>query len=99
MDERQQLLETAVFGRQVQEFTGSPIGKYLIQCADEEIEAGIAAVMAADADDVASVRRAQNRAWIGRKFKSWLLEAVNAGLQAESVLDDREPSQSLTEEE
>lgn len=98
MDERQQLLEVAVFGRQVQEFTQSPIGKYLIGCADKEIEAGVEALTGVNSEDAAGVRVAQNRVWLGNRFKSWLLDAVNTGLQSEKILDDRDPNQSLLEE-
>ena len=89
-DVSNRLVDTAVFGRQVEEFTSSTIGRYLIQCADAEEEKGYKELKEVDPTDARGVLRAQNQVIRGEQFKSWLLEAVQAGLQAEGILENRE---------
>jgi uncharacterized metal-binding protein len=84
------MVNTAVFGKEVEIFLNTNLGVYLVQCADGEIEKGVDALRSVEPGDAEAVRKAQNQVRIGEMFKQWVEDAVRAGLQAQTILEDRE---------
>jgi hypothetical protein len=84
------MVNTAVFGKEVEIFFNTNLGAYLVQCADVEIEKGTSALKVVEPSDTEAVRKAQNQVRIGEMFKQWIEDAVRAGLQAQTILEDRE---------
>jgi hypothetical protein len=84
------LVETAVFGKQIEDFMGSAIGKYLMERIDAEIAEGLRELKDVNAFDPNAVRAAQNKVWRGEQLQGWLLQAMEAGLTAIQVLDSHE---------
>jgi len=77
----------ATLGRDAAEFLKSEIGRYLIGRCDQEL---------ADAQEKLAIvspwrrnriRQLQNEIWRATSMKAWLAELVQAGVQAEAVLD------------
>lgn len=83
------LLLRAAVGKQVEWFTESDVGKYLLQCADIEINEGIKELISVAADKTEDIRAAQNRVWRGESFKKWIVDAVSSGKASEQLLDER----------
>jgi hypothetical protein len=78
----------ATLGRDVQEFLHTDIGRYLVGRCDQEI---------ADAQEKLAVvspwrrnriKQLQNEIWRATSLKTWLAELVQAGAQAEAILDE-----------
>jgi len=81
--------EAAVIGKMIEEFAETPVGRYLDQCADLEIEQGIAALKAVNPYDTGAVHAAQSRVWQGENFKTWMREAIAAGIRATQLIEHR----------
>jgi len=89
-DDSEILLDVAVLGEQVDQFLKSDVGVYLMQHAAAQEEQGLEELRRVDCKDAAAVWNAQNKVWIAEKFRVWLSEAVQAGLKAQMILEDRE---------
>jgi len=84
------LLDVAVLGEQVDQFLKSDIGKYLIDQAESEYEAGIESLKNCDPYDPKAINAALAVVKRAESIKSWLMQAVSAGLKARMILEDRE---------
>lgn len=84
------IIRRAMFGKQVDQFMVSDIGRYLMARAVDETESAIAEFKKCDAANVEGVRRIQTKMQLAEQFQSWLSEAVTDGLQALNILEDRE---------
>jgi len=84
------LLDVAVLGEQVDQFMKSDVGKFLLQHAAAQEEEGLEELRRVKCSDTDAVWHAQNKVWIAEKFRAWLGDAVNAGLKAQMILEDRE---------
>ena len=80
----------AILGRDAQDFLNSDIGRFLIGRCEQEI---------ADARnklDIVSpwrrnrIRQLQNEIWRAKSLQSWLIELIQAGEQAEQMLDEQD---------
>ena len=85
LGENSELVETAVFGRMVEDWLRSDIGHYLLQRAKEEESAAIEQLI--KGDDEAGARAT---IWTARKFQEWLADGITAGQQALGILEDGE---------
>ena len=83
------LLDVAVLGERVDQFLKSDIGRYLIEQAEAEEQAGLQQLRVVNCANAEAVYMAQNRVWLGEHMKSWLKDAVSAGLKARMILEDR----------
>lgn len=90
MNESQILLDTAVLGEQIDQFMKSDVGQYLLAHAAAQEAAGLEELKRVKCTDSEAVWQAQNKVWIAEKFRTWLEDAVGAGLQAQMVLENRE---------
>ena len=84
------LFDIAVLGEQVDQFFKSDIGKYLMDHAAEQEAQGLEELKKVKCTDSQAVWDAQCQVWIAEKFRLWLTDAVQAGLKAQMILEDRE---------
>jgi hypothetical protein len=89
-EDKDLIVRRAIFGKQVDNFFSSDIGKYLLARADDEAEQALVAFKTCDPTDVSKVTGIQNKILQSENFKTWLEEAVMDGLQALNILEDRE---------
>ena len=87
-EERDALLELAIFGREVDNFLSTPVGIYLNQKITEEFTRAMNALRSANPASAGEVAAAQARATVYSDIANWLRQAIAAGLQAETVLQE-----------
>lgn len=83
------MIRKAVFGKQVEAFLGSDIGKYLLARALEQKEAAQAEFLEINCADVEKVRQLQNRITQANDIARWLADVVGDGIQALNIIEDR----------
>jgi hypothetical protein len=83
-------LRTVQFGLDVQAFTESAVGQYLLQRAENEREDALEAMANGDAADVNGMRELQLIVRRADSFAQWLADAVVAGEAAAAELEQRE---------
>jgi microcompartment protein CcmL/EutN len=74
-------------GAEAEAFIVSPLGKFLIQRAEDQIETAVEALKRCDPDDAKAIRAVQNEIRIAEDVQYWLAEAVQAGHNAISALE------------
>lgn len=89
-EETEILFDVAVLGEQVDQFFKSDIGKYLLDHAAAQEMEGLEELRRVDCKNAEAVWNAQNKVWIAEKFRVWLSDAIQAGLKAQIILEDRE---------
>jgi len=89
-EETEILFDIAVLGEQVDQFFKSDIGKYLLDHAAAQEAEGLEELRRVPCHDTEKVWQAQNKVWIAEKFRTWLNDAIQAGLKAQMILEDRE---------
>jgi hypothetical protein len=88
MDEDQlNLMNKAVFGRQVEEFLTSDIGRFLLNKADRELAEAIGALRDCQPEDLLKHQFQMKRA---ESIRGWLREAIEEGLRALNLLEGME---------
>ena len=80
-------VETAVFGKQVEDFLSGEIGRFLVSNAEREVDAAVEALKRCDPIDANRIRDLQAIIWRGENFQRWLAEAIMNGQQALSLLE------------
>jgi hypothetical protein len=88
--ETEVLVDTAVLGKQIDEFCRSDVGRFLLENIDNEYNQGMSELKDVNPDEPKSVRAAQNKVWRAEQLRSWLKTAIHAGLKATEVLENRE---------
>lgn len=89
MDPNDPDVQTAVFGRQVEDFLSSEIGDYLVNKAKDEIVTAVEELKKADPYECEVVQSIQNRIAIAEKILSWLGDAIISGNQALQNLEEK----------
>jgi len=89
-EETEILFDIAVLGEQVDQFFKSDLGKYLLDHAARQEAQGLEELRRVECHDTEAVWQAQNKVWVAEKFRTWLEEAIQAGLKAQMILEDRE---------
>jgi hypothetical protein len=84
------LLQRAVFGKQVENFWASDVGRYLQTKAQERYNAAIDQLRDVDPEDAKEIRRIQNEIKFSECFVGWLNEALREGLEARTELTERD---------
>lgn len=84
------LLEAAVLGKQVEAFIQSDVGQYLLIRAASELDETNKSLLTCDPFDGNLVANLQAKAYRAASFRTWLEEAVLSGLNAHSLLEERE---------
>ena len=75
---------------QVEAFLLSPIGKYLIARAEEEIEAATEVLKRIDPEDPKSIRVQQQIIQVAESVQYWLADAIQAGHNAAEAAINKE---------
>lgn len=89
VNEHEVMIRRAVFGKQVEEFVSSEIGRYLLARAAEQRENAQLDFLKVQCDNATAVREIQNRILVADSVVGWLKDAIGDGLQALNILDDR----------
>jgi hypothetical protein len=89
IEDKELLIQRAVFGQEVEQFLSSYIGKYLLARAQEQVEVAQRAFRDVDVTDVARLTVLQNRINVASSIPDWLVDAINDGAQALQLIDDR----------
>ena len=74
--------QIARFGVQVEKFMSSEIGRYLLGCADQEVEEAKELLTVVEPGMVNEIQALQNRIWQARSVRQWLEDAVRHGHMA-----------------
>jgi hypothetical protein len=74
-----ELIAEAELGDEARKFLDGDLGKWLVGCAEQEVQAAQEALETADPNNEKAIRDLQNKAWRGRRFKEWLAELVSRG--------------------
>ncbi len=88
-EDKIKLIRRATFGKQVENFLSSDIGRYLVAHAELEASDAMSAFKTCNPNDVEKVRELQNTILQADKFVQWLASAVNNGLEAIQLIEDR----------
>jgi len=80
-----ELIAHAELGEEAKNFLQGNLGKYLMGCADQELEQARIDFEGVDPNDPQAIREIQNRAWRAKKFGEWLVELVSNGENAKQV--------------
>jgi hypothetical protein len=83
------MIRRAVFGKQVESFMNSEIGRYMVARAIEQKQDAQNAFLKVDCSDAESVRKLQNEIFVAESIVGWLRDAVGDGVQALNILEDR----------
>lgn len=89
LDPDDPIVRTAVFGRQVEDFLSSEIGKYLLDRAKLEEEDGLSRLSECDPLDSNGIRALQDIIKRAKSIQTWLSDAVISGHQALNDLENR----------
>lgn len=89
-EETEILFDVAVLGEQVDQFFKSDIGQYLLDHAARQETQGLDELRRVKCTDSQAVWDAQCQVWVAEKFRVWLTDAIQAGLKAQMILEDRE---------
>lgn len=77
------------FGMTVEAFLESPIGKYLVNRAEEEVEDAVEKLKVVDCTATREIRALQNQVYRAESIQYWLAEAIQAGQNASDELIDQ----------
>lgn len=83
------IVRTAVFGKQVEDFIVSPIGKYLLSRAENEWLDAMDKLIELDPTDLNGIRALQDIIKRAKSIRGWLTDAVISGHQAVNELENR----------
>jgi hypothetical protein len=90
MFETDALFESAVFGKQVENFLGSEIGDYLLAKAKNEEQEAIHQISKVAPWRRRRIQELQNHIWRAQQFQIWLADAIADGQQATRLLEGEE---------
>lgn len=80
-----ELVVEALLGEEADKFLKGDLGRYLIGCAEQEIQEALLALETADPGEAKDIQKLQNRVWRARSFSDWLKELVIRGDNALKV--------------
>lgn len=83
-----ELIEKAVFGKEIEFFLASRIGQYIIKRADNYADEAMELLKKVDPKDESKIRELQNRIWIAESIQQWLADALTDGYQALTIIED-----------
>lgn len=93
-DQKLSLLKTASFGRQVEQFWDSDVGKYLQHHAATCYSSAIEELKSVKPTDVDGIIAAQMKCWQAEQFIQWMTQAIEQGLEALEILEGTEDADS-----
>ena len=90
IENRDLIIRRATFGKQVDIFMSSDIGRYMINRAAEESRSAFEEFKKCDSSNINNVQRLQNKILRSENIQQWLEDAVIDGLHAIKIMEDRE---------
>jgi hypothetical protein len=84
-DDSLPLWEKAIFGKQVDDFLSSDIGKYLLHRAEKEYFEAILALRDCGPENLLKYQSDMKRA---ESIRAWLADAIDKGLRAHKLLEE-----------
>jgi hypothetical protein len=90
MDEKQnneELWATAVFGKQVEDFLATDVGRYLLDRAESDWQKAVIAIRDCKPEELLKYQADMKRS---ESVRGWLSQAVNEGLRAYNLLQENE---------
>jgi hypothetical protein len=95
-DQAEELIRSAMLGKQIEAFLSSDVGKYLQARTSRVYNAAIEDFKRVDPSDLNKVRQIQADLWKAEAFMGWLSQGVQEGLTSLKILqgieDDPETS-------
>ena len=82
------LLESAIFGKRVEDFLSSDLGKYLVHRAEEEAANSVENLKRVLPWRRRRIQELQNRIWMAESFQQWLADAVMDGMQSTQLIEE-----------
>jgi hypothetical protein len=79
-------MESAIFGREVQAFLGTSVGKFLVRRAEEEAQEATHALKAVFPMRWRRITELQNKIYRAESVQKWLGEAIMDGIHAEKII-------------
>lgn len=86
MNRENPLMETAIFGREVEVFLNTSVGKYLVKRAEEEAQEATHALKSVFPMRWRKITELQNRIYRAESIQKWLGEAIMDGVHAEKII-------------
>ena len=86
-DPNDPLVETAVFGKEVENFLGSNIGRYLVHKAEVQAEKATEELKRVAWWRGRRIKQLQNRIAVAESIQQWLGDAIMDGLSATNSLE------------
>jgi len=86
------VVKAAVFGRQVEDFINSEIGRFITKRADDEIADCLEQLKTTDPTfpwGRRKIARIQAQIGVAERVMGWLVEAITNGHQAMNILEDK----------
>lgn len=90
LDAEDPLVESAVFGREVENFLNTAIGKYLVERAENQADAANEQLKRVCSWRSRKIQELQNKIWVAESFQQWLADAIIDGHQALNILEGNE---------
>lgn len=87
MFETDALFETAIFGKQVENFLTSEIGTYLLNKTKDEEQSATHQLAKVSPWRRRRIQQLQNQIWRAQQFQIWLADAIADGHQATRLLE------------
>jgi len=88
LDPDDPLVRTATFGRQVEDFLATDIGKYLVGRAEQEAKDALDKLKVTSPWRHNRIRDLQAMVWQAENFQQWLGNAIVEGRHALQMLQD-----------
>lgn len=88
MTDNETLLAEAMLGKDAAEFLATDLGRYLIGCAQAEINEAQELLSNVSPWRRNRIRQLQNQIWRAKSVTRWLAEVISAGRSAEAVLQE-----------
>ncbi len=85
-NDRRALIESAVLGKESEEFLTSAIGQYLISRVENEIESARQSLESVSPWRRRRISDLQARIWRAQSFKGWLAELIIDGHNATKII-------------
>lgn len=82
------IVRSAVFGKQVEQFLDTAIGRYLVGRAEEEAERALSQLRTVAPWRRRRIMDLQNQVYRAEAFQQWLADAIIDGQQALTIIED-----------
>ena len=89
-DPNDPLLETAVFGKEVENFLQTNIGRYIVERAEKQAEQAMEELKRVAWWRGRRIKQLQNRIAVAESVQQWLADAIMDGLSATRSLESND---------